>query len=268
MKPNDELSAYEKAAETGQDPRIVPIKLDGPVPEADAIPYPDYSDGDQETWRILFRRQSELLPGRACEEYLEGLRMMEFPADRIPALKDAGKVLERTTGWQIARIPGLLHEKDFFAFLARRVFPSTDYIRPRHELDYTPAPDMFHDLFGHTPMITLPAFADFYQRIGQVALRAEGKNRRRLERFYWFTVEFGLIHTDGGLRIYGNGILSSFTEAKHSLTSAVEVRSFDPSEIVEQDYDVWHLQPLLYAIDSFEQLANGFDTWAKSERLL
>jgi phenylalanine-4-hydroxylase len=156
----------------------------------------------------------------------------------------------------------------FFAFLARRVFPSTDYIRPRHELDYTPAPDMFHDLFGHTPMITLPSFADFYQRIGNVALRAEGKSRRRLERFYWFTVEFGLIRTRAGMRSYGNGILSSFTEVQHSLTDAMEVRPFDRSEIVEQNYDVWHLQPLLYAIDSFEQLADGFDDWARGERLL
>jgi phenylalanine-4-hydroxylase len=268
MKSNDDLSAYEKAAATGQDPRIVPISLDGPVPEGDAIAYPEYPATDQETWRILYRRQRDQLPERACDEYLEGLRLMRFPEDRIPALKDVGRVLAGATSWQIARIPGLLHEKDFFAFLARRVFPSTDYIRPRHELDYTPAPDLFHDLFGHTPMITLPTFADFYQKIGQVALKAEGKNRRRLERFYWFTVEFGMIRTPAGMRIYGNGIVSSFSEAQHSLTDAVEVRPFDPGEIVEQDYDVWHLQPLLYAIESFEQLAEGFDYWARGERLL
>ena len=268
MKTNDEASAYEKAAATGQDPRVVPISLDGPVPEAGAIPYPAYPETDQETWRILYERQRDLLPGRACDEYLEGLGMMEFPEDRIPALRDVGRVLLRTTCWQIARIPGLLHERDFFGFLARRVFPSTDYMRPRHELDYTPAPDLFHDVFGHTPMITQPAFADFYQRIGQVALRAEGKNRRRLERFYWFTVEFGLIRTPAGLRIYGNGILSSYAEVRHSLTDAVEVRPFDPAAMIEQDYDVWHLQPLLYAIDSFEQLAEGFDGWARSEGLL
>ena len=257
-----------KAALGGDDPRVVPISLDGPVPEGDAIPYPDYSDEEQETWRILYGRQCDVLNGRACDEYLEGLCLMNFPADRIPPLRDAGRVLERTTRWRIARIPGLLHERDFFAFLARRVFPSTDYIRPRHELDYTPAPDMFHDLFGHTPMITLPVFADFYQEIGQAALRAEGKNRRRLERFYLFTVEFGLIRTTKGMRIYGNGILSSFQEAKHSLTDAVEVLPFDPARIVEQDYDVWHMQPLLFAIESFEELQEGFRGWARSEKLL
>ncbi len=264
----DSLSAYEKAALGGEDPRVVPLRLDGAVPEGDAIAYPDYSQEDQETWRILYRRQRALLSGRACEEYLEGLELMGFPEGRIPALRDAARVLHRATRWQLARIPGLLHERDFFAFLARRVFPSTDYLRPREELDYTPAPDLFHDLFGHTPLITLPAFADFYQEVGRAALTAEGTSRRRIERFYWFTVEFGLIHTTAGLRIYGNGILSSSREVQHSLTDAVSVRPFDPARIVEQDYDVWHLQPVLFAIDSFEQLQQGFRAWAGREGLL
>lgn len=264
----DDLSAYEKAGQEHKDPRIVPIRLDGPVPEGEGISYPDYAESDHETWKLLYERQRRLLPARACDEYLEGLRMMGFPEGRIPALAQASKVLKKTTGWSVARIPGLLHERDFFSFLSRRVFPSTDYVRPRHELDYTPAPDLFHDVFGHMPMITLPAFADFYQRIGQVALRAEGQNRRRLERFYWFTVEFGLIRTPRGMRIYGNGILSSYTEARHSLTADVEVRDFDPGVITEQDYDVWHLQPLLFAIASFEQLAEGFYDWARSQNLL
>ncbi len=263
----EELSAYERAALGGSDPRVVPQRLSGAVPEGETIGYPSYSEEDQETWRVLYRRQRALLPGRACEEYLQGLALMRFPEERIPALRDAGRVLERSTHWQIARIPGLLHERDFFGFLARRVFPSTDYIRPRSELDYTPAPDLFHDLFGHTPMITLPAFADFYQEIGRAALAAEGASRRRIERFYWFTVEFGLIHTAAGLRIYGNGILSSFLEVQHSLTQAVEVRPFVPDRMAEQDYDVWHLQPLLFAIESFEQLQQGFREWAGREGL-
>jgi phenylalanine-4-hydroxylase len=267
-RADEGVSAYAKAALGGSDPRVVPLRLDGPVPEGDAIAYPSYSDEDQETWRTLYGRQRTVLRGRACDEYLRGLELMQFPEDRIPPLRDAGRVLARTTRWQIARIPGLLHERDFFGFLARRVFPSTDYIRTRAELDYTPAPDLFHDLFGHTPMITLPAFADFYQEVGRAALVAEGLNRRRIERFYWFTVEFGLIHTAAGLRIYGNGILSSFREAQHCLTQAVEVRPFDPSRIVEQDYDVWHMQPLLFAIDSFEQLQQEFRQWARGEGLL
>ena len=271
QRRNDQagLSAYEKAArDEGVDSRCIPIRLDGPAPEGSRIPYPDYSQRDHETWTILYGRQRDLLPGRACEEYLEGLRLMTFPTDRIPALRDASRVLKRAVGWELARVPGLLHEQDFFAFLARRVFPSTDYIRPRHELDYTPAPDLFHDLFGHSPMITNPAFADFYQRMGQVALRARGKDRRRIERFYWFAVEFGLIRTAQGLRIYGNGILSSFNEVRHSLGKQVTKLPFDPDRVTEQEYDVWHLQPLLFVIDSFEQRAEGFEDWARRRELL
>jgi phenylalanine-4-hydroxylase len=263
-----EQSAYERAAATGADPRCVPISLDGPVPEGKEIPYPEYPDFDHETWAILYRRQRDLLPGRACKEFLDGLERMEFPEDRIPALRDADAVLRKTTNWGVARIPGLLHEQDFFAFLARRVFPSTDAIRPRHEMDYTPAPDLFHDVFGHTPMVTHPAFADFYQSMGRAALRATGDDRRRLERFYWFTVEFGLIDTPSGLRIYGNGILSSNGETKHSLTDAITRLPFDPDRITEQDYDVWHMQPLLFVIESFEQLAEEFERWAKGRGLV
>lgn len=266
---NDEsLSAFEKAGQAGDDPRVVPIKLDSPAPEGDDIVYPDYSEEEQDTWKILYKRQRELLPGSAAQEYLEGLELMNFPEDRIPYLGDVGSVLKKTTNWQVARVPGLLFEGDFFSRLARRVFPSTDYIRPRHELDYTPAPDLFHDIFGHTPMITNRAFADFYQKIGEASMNAEGKNRRRLETIYWFTVEFGLINTAEGLRIYGNGIISSYAEAQHSLTDKVEKRPADLEKMSEQEYDVWHMQPLLFVIDSFEKLEQDFYTWARRHELL
>lgn len=261
-------SAFEKAGMENSDPRIIPVKLDKPAPEGNEIVYPNYLPEDQETWSLLFKRQRELLPGRACQEYLDGLVLMEFPEHRIPYLGDVGRVLQQTTNWQVARVPGLLFEGDFFSRLARRVFPSTDYIRPRHELDYTPAPDLFHDIFGHTPMITNPSFADFYQKIGEASLNARGEDRRRLERIYWFTVEFGLIRTSQGMRIYGNGIISSFAETKHSLTDKVEKRPFNLEKIAEQDYDVWHMQPLLFVIDSFEQLEQGFYAWARKRGLL
>ncbi len=265
---DDQLSAFEKAGLAGEDPRVVPIKLEGPAPEGDDIEYPDYPEEDQETWKILFKRQKELLPGKACEEYMTGLELMNFPEDRIPYLGDVGRVLQKTTNWQVARVPGLLFEGDFFSRLARRVFPSTDYIRPRHELDYTPAPDLFHDIFGHTPMITNPAFADFYQKIGEASMKAEGADRRRLERIYWFTVEFGLIQTPQGTRIYGNGIISSFAETKHSLTDKVEKRPAIMDKMAEQEYDVWHMQPLLFVIDSFEKLEQDFYDWARKKGLL
>ena len=268
IKKDESRSAFEKAGMENSDPRIIPVKLNRPAPEGNDIVYPDYPPEDQETWSLLFKRQRELLPGRACQEYLDGLVLMKFPENRIPYLGDVGEVLQRTTSWQVARVPGLLFEGDFFSRLARRVFPSTDYIRPRHELDYTPAPDLFHDIFGHTPMITNPSFADFYQKIGEASLNARGEDRRRLERIYWFTVEFGLIRTSQGMRIYGNGIISSFAETQHSLTDKVEKRSFNLEKIAEQDYDVWHMQQLLFVIDSFQQLEQGFYAWAQKRGLL
>ena len=249
------------------DPRCIPVRLDRHPPEGDEIRSPSYTEDDHETWRLLYARQRALLPGRAADEYLAGLTRMGFPEARIPSLRAASTVLSDTTGWRVARVPGLLHEEDFFALLARRVFPSTDYIRPRTEMDYTPAPDLFHDVFGHMPMITHAAFAEFYQRLGSAARVARGDDRRRIERFYWFTVEFGLIRTREGLRIYGNGILSSYAEALHSLTGAVAKLPFDADRIAEEEYDVWRLQPRLFVIDSFEQLAEEFEGWARRRGL-
>ncbi len=254
--------------EENTDPRCVPIKLEAALPVGDEIAYPYYTYEEHQSWQIMFERQMELLVGRACEEYLKGLEVLQFPHGRIPPLNILSRLLNEVTGWKVARSPGLLDEKDFFTCLANRIFPCTDYIRCREEIDYTPAPDMFHDIFGHTPMITDPAFAEFYQKIGQAALNAEGEDRIRLQRIYWFTVEFGLIQSSEGLRIYGNGIVSSYNEVQHSLTDAVEKRPFDAAKIAEQDFDIWHLQPLLYVIESFEQLQEGFYDWAASRGLM
>jgi phenylalanine-4-hydroxylase len=262
------LSAYEKAAEKGIDPRCIPQKLTGPVPEHNEIKYPDYPESDQESWRFLFDRQMKYLPGRACEEYLEGSKVLNFTPDKIPALKDLSSIFNLTTGWKIARVPGLIHEQDFFEMLRRKVFPSTDYIRGKEELDYTPAPDLFHDMFGHMPMLTNPNFASFYQMFGEAALHAKGADRKSLETFHWFTVEFGLIIKPEGKRIYGAGIISSLGEIQHALSNEVKVIDFDPEKIVNQTYDVWHLQPVLFAIESFEQLEKGFKEWTKERELL
>lgn len=264
----DTRSAYEKADAEGIDPRCIPQSLEEPPPIGVEITYPGYSEEDHATWRILINRQLDLLPGRAGEAFMRGVEMLSLRSNAIPALRDLSAALEAATGWRIARIPGLLHEKDFFNLLAQRTFPSTDYIRGRDELDYTPAPDLFHDIFGHMPMLTQPEYADFYQRFGKAALRAEGADRPRLERFHWFTVEFGLIQEDEGVRIFGAGILSSKNEVTHALSDEVTVHDFDPEKIVEQDYDVWHLQDELFVLDSFEQLKNGFGKWTRERGLL
>lgn len=265
---NEGLSAYEKAANEGVDPRCIPQELEGPVPEHDDIVYPEYPQSDHETWKYLYQRQMEFLPGRACEEYMEGTDKFGFLPDRIPSLKDLSHVFLKTTGWKVARVPGLIHEQNFFEMLRRKVFPSTDYIRGKDELDYTPAPDLFHDIFGHMPLLTNQSFASFYKKFGEAALNGKGQLRTKLETFHWFTVEFGLIRNPAGMRIYGAGILSSHQEVQHALSDEVEIIDFNPERIVEQDYDVWHLQPILFAIDSFEQLEQGFSDWTKKVGLL
>ncbi len=273
--PKDEkknLSAYEKAANEGIDPRCIPQKLTTPPPEHDEIVYPNYPQSDHESWEFLFNRQMKYLPGKACEEYMDGVDKLNFTSKEIPALKDLSNVFLKTTGWKIARVPGLIHEQNFFELLRRKVFPSTDYIRGKDELDYTPAPDLFHDMFGHMPLLTNPNFASFYQMFGEAALNAKGMQRKWLETFHWFTVEFGLIKQSVSsrteMRIYGAGIISSLGEVQHALSKDVEVINFDVEKIINQDYDVWHLQPILFAIESFEQLESGFKDWIKSLGLI
>jgi len=269
--PDEERSAFETAQEEQEDvdPRTIPQKLEEPPPMGDEIEYPDYPEEDHETWQILVERQMEQLPGRACEAYMRGQDVLELGADRIPDLADLSRRLNDATGWQVANVPGLIHEKDFFSLLSRRKFPSTNYVRGRDELDYTPAPDCFHDIFGHMPMLTQPDFADFYQLYGQAAQNAEGADRPRLERFHWFTVEFGLIQEQGEKRIFGAGIVSSNEEVTHALSDEVTLHSFDPEHIVEKDdYEVYNLQDELFVLDSFEQLVEGFRDWTTQKGLL
>jgi phenylalanine-4-hydroxylase len=268
---NEELSAFEKAqAEAGGDvdPRTIPQKLEGMPPIGDEIDYPDYEDEDHETWRLLVERQMEQLPGRACEAYLKGQDVLKLEADRIPSLANLSRRLHDATGWRVAKVPGLIHEKDFFELLSDRIFPSTNYVRGREELDYTPAPDCFHDIFGHMPMLTQPDFADFYQLFGQAALNGEGAVRPKLEAFHWFTVEFGLIHEHDATRIFGAGIVSSNEEVTHALSDKVTTKPFDPDVLVNTDYEVYHLQDTLFVMDSFEQLLEGFKRWTREHHLL
>jgi phenylalanine-4-hydroxylase len=259
----------ETSTSDGSDPRCQPIKLTAPIPVGDDCPCPDYTAEEQAVWGELYARQERLLPGRAAAEFLTGLAALGLERDRVPALADVSRKLNRATGWRLARTPGLLDAHDFFSHLARRIFPCTDYVRGRHELDYTPAPDCFHDIYGHTPMIMHPRFADFYQKIGQAALACtDPAVEEGLTRIYWFTVEFGLIQNPGGPRIYGNGIISSSGETLHSLTSQVEKVPYTPERLAAQPYDIWHFQPALFVIESFDQLEREFVRWARSHRLL
>jgi len=262
------LSAYERAAEQGVDPRCIPKSLVGPPPVGDVIVSPVYSDQDRSNWSFLFKRQMDLLKSHASQVFYTGVDTLKMTESRLPALSDLSQKMEAASGWKIARIPGLLHEADFLGLVSKRLFPSTDYIRGVDELDYTPAPDCFHDMFGHMPLLTEPSFADFYQMFGQVSLNAKGSQRKMLETVHWFTVEFGLIRRDGGVGVFGAGILSSKDEVGHAMDGGADIIEFSMERVTSQHYDVWHLQPVLFVLDSFEQLVSEFRAWASAQGIL
>lgn len=234
---------------------------------------PVYAPEQHDTWRALYARQSAVLNGRVCDEYLEGRRKLQLSPHSVPHLSYASEMLERHTGWRAVRVGGYVPENIFFRILACRTFPCTDFVRHPDELEYTPAPDMFHDLMGHLPMITNHRFARFFHEYGLAGTRARTDEQiAQLGRIYWFTVEFGLInptaHRGSGRdpdqsRIYGAGISSSFGEIVHCLSDAVEKRPFDIREIAARAFDIHNMQPVVYEIASFDELEQSFHSWTK-----
>ena len=230
--------------------------------------YAGYTEENQETWRILYDRQMSYLADHASNVYLSGARSIKLVRDWIPYLegpKSVNTFLQPLTGWQSKAVPGYLPAKAFFACLARREFPTTIVIRPKESIDYMPEPDIFHDIFGHVPLHADPVFADFLQTYGKAALTADDPyHTERLARLFWFTVEFGLIREDGRTKLYGSGLISSPGESQHSLTSKdVDRRPFDLETVCATSFEIDHYQPILYVLESFEQLRDAMDTYAR-----
>ncbi len=215
-----------------------------------------YTNEEHAIWRDLYRRQSELLPGRICQEFLDGLDTLGVAADGIPNFEALSDLLEPRTGWRIVAVPGLLPDDVFFGHLAARRFPVTNWIRAREKMDYLQEPDVFHDLFGHVPLLTNAYFADYmaaYGRGGLKALRLGALDM--LARLYWYTVEFGLIATPDGLRIYGAGIASSKGESIYALDDAKPNRiAFDLRRILRSRYRIDDFQETYFVIESFDAL--------------
>lgn len=221
-------------------------------------PWDKYSASDHAVWSALFARQHELLVGRACDEFLAAQHVMGMTAGHIPRFDDINRVLAQSTGWQLVGVEGLLPELVFFEHLANRRFPVTWWIRRPDQLDYIAEPDLFHDLFGHVPLLMNPVFADYmaaYGRGGVKAHRIGPEALVNLTRLYWYTVEFGLIRTNDGLRIYGAGIVSSKGESIHCLESAAPNRiGFDLRRIMRTRYRIDSFQKSYFVIDDFAQL--------------
>ncbi len=214
-----------------------------------------YSDEENAVWRDLYRRQQALLPGRVCNAYLKGLEALELPRDRVPQLRDVNARLNEISGFGVEPVPALISPKRFFTLLANRKFPAATFIRRREEFDYLQEPDVFHEIFGHCPMLTLPTYADFLQKYGEKALELDKSYIWMMQRLFWFTVEFGLIRTEEGIRIYGAGIASSAGETPYAVESAEpERRPFDALTVFRTPYRIDIFQTVYYVIDSAQQL--------------
>jgi len=207
-------------------------------------------------WDLLFARQQRQLAGRAIGAFERGLEVLRLSHPGIPDFEELNERLFGRTGWTVVSVPGLIPDDVFFEHLSRRRFPAGNFIRSRHQLDYLEEPDVFHDVFGHVPLLADPAAADFMQALGQRGLESIGHQAlHRLSRLYWYTVEFGLAREQGQLRIYGAGIVSSFGETHFSLESAEpKRRPFDLERVLRTRYRTDHFQQAYFIIHSFDAL--------------
>ena len=217
--------------------------------------YASYTAADHDTYRRLYERQRALLPGLASQAFIDALPSLGA-SDRIPRFEEVNERLYKATGWELVGVPGLIPEVPFFTLLAHRKFPVTDWIRKPEEFEYIVEPDIFHDLFGHVPLLFNPVFADYVQRYGQGGLKAQGLGAcEMLSRLYWYTIEFGLIREAGGLRAYGAGILSSSGELAYSVQSPEPQRiPLALERTMRTRYKIDTYQQTYFVIDSFEQL--------------
>lgn len=235
-----------------------------------------YSDDENAMWQALLTRQAKQIPNRACSAYLEGLEKLNLPSMHIPQLHDIDEILQATTGWQTAAVPALISFGKFFKLLANKRFPVATFIRRFENMDYIEEPDVFHEIVGHCPLLTHPAFAAFNETYGKLGLDASKEERWFLARLYWFTIEFGLVgsHPDNR-RIYGGGILSSPSETIYTLNGSdtlqqsnhqqqpqnqPEHRAFDLLDVLRTPYRIDHIQPIYYVIDDLDALFDIVDS--------
>lgn len=237
------------------------VKLRGDYREAAADytvqqRYERYTPEDQAIWRELWQRQIQLIRSHATPEFVAGVELVGAGPEAIPHFEEASAALRKRTGWEIIGVPGLIPEKEFFAHLAARHFPVTVWIRTREELDYLVEPDLFHDFFGHVPLLAQPQFADFVQAYGQLGpVAAKHDAYRVFARLYWYMVEFGLMQTPVGLRAYGAGMLSSAGETRYCLESPVPNRiGFDLERVLSTNYLIDAYQQTYFVIEHYDEL--------------
>jgi len=220
----------------------------------------DWTVDENITWNKLIDRQTQMVKTRACDEFLEGLERIQFSRNEVPQHTLINKRLKDFTGWEVEIVPALIPAKEFFTLLANKKFPAASFIRIPEELDYIQEPDIFHELYGHVPLLTFKEYANFMEDFGKLALTVSPKDRRRLFRIFWFTIEFGLLSTKNGIRAYGGGMLSSIHETVYSVESPIAQRlPFDPLTALRTPYRIDIPQPLYYVLNKFEDLYKILD---------
>jgi len=221
--------------------------------------YDNYTEEDFEVWKVLFDRQMKQFPTHASETYSEGLKIANFETGLIPDFKETNQILKKTTGWQLAVVPGIVPDYTFFELMANKRFPATTWLRKMKELDYLEEPDMFHDVFAHVPLLTNQHFVDFLEELSKIGLEYMDNAYaiELLSRVYWFTIEFGLIREEAGLRVYGAGILSSAGETKYSLSGEPSKHTFSVKNMLDTPYRKDQFQTQYFVIASYEQLYNS-----------
>ena len=228
------------------------------TPSADGLYH--YDAEETAVWRDLFTRQQAILSDFACRAYLDGQAKLGFNADTIPQVAEIDARLNTLTGAGVEPVAALIPQDQFSTLLKNRRFPVATFIRRREHIDYIEEPDIFHEVYGHCPMLTNDAVCAFFEKFGTLALSLPKADLKYLFRLFWFTVEFGLIREDGKLKAFGAGIISSPSEARHAVGGKANVLPFDLTTILRTDYRIDIVQPVYFAIDSFEALAGVLDT--------
>ena len=223
--------------------------------------YSEYTPEDFQVWGILFNRQMETLQPYVSESFLAAMNIINFTAEKIPHFEETNSILEAITGWQLTVVPELSPAAEFFSFLAEKKFTATCWLRSLRQLDYIEEPDMFHDVFAHGPLLSNKSYAAFFEKLGKLAIQFLDDEViiKKIQRIYWFTIEFGLIKENGEEKIYGAGIISSKEETAHVLGKVSIKKSFDIDVIMKHDFRTDILQDTYYVIESFAQLENVLD---------
>ncbi len=227
--------------------------------------YEKYTEEDFKVWQILFDRQMEILPGRASKAYMDGIEAINFRSDTIPEFNEVNSLLGGITGWNLHVVAGLIPNKEFFELLENQQFPSSTWFRKMEQIDYLEEPDMFHDVFGHVPLLTDQNFCKFLKGLSKIALKHIDSEWaiELISRVYWYTVEFGLIEDEEGLRIYGAGILSSAGESVYCLGNKPQRVPYSPAEILATPYIKDKFQEKYWVINSYKQLFNSIEEIAQ-----